>query len=408
MLSIVGPGVVVAATGVGAGDMVAAAKAGANYGLIVLWAAALGALLKLGLAEGIARWQLATGTTLLTGWFRNFGWPVRVYFTAYLAIWTVAVSAALMAACGLAGHALAPFLSVEAWAIIHALLALALVWCEGYTVIERIMRWAIGLMFVTIVGAAVLNPPAPGVLLSGLLLPRVPLGGTLLVAGVVGGVGGTLTLMSYSYWLQEKGWSGTRWLPAVRFDLLVGYALTGIFGVALTALGGMVLHPRGLEVTGSKGVVEMAVMLGEGLGRAGELIFLIGFWAAVATSIVGVWQGVPYLFAHVVKLLRSPQEERLSEISTRSPLYRLYLVLMTFPPMLLLLIGRPVYLVVAYAALGSLFMPFLAATLLLLNNRRSQLGAYRNGVVANLVLVICLLLFAYLGVVEIGNRIWGG
>jgi Mn2+/Fe2+ NRAMP family transporter len=404
MVRIIGPGLVVAATGVGAGDMVAAAKAGANYGLVVLWAAALGAVLKLVLAEGVARWQLVTGTTLLAGWFRYFGWPVRIYFTIYLVLWTVLVSAALMAACGLAGHALIPRLSVTEWAAIHGVLALVLVWCEGYPVIERIMRWAIGLMFVTIVGTAILQAPPSGALLSGLLLPRVPIGGTLLVAGVVGGVGGTLTLLSYSYWLQEKGWSGPQWLPAARFDLLVGYLLTGLFGVAITALGGIILHPRGIAVAGTRGVLEMAVMLGDSLGRTGELIFLVGFWAAVATSIVGVWQGVPYLFVHVVKLLRAPAADEQEEISTRSPLYRLYLVLMTFPPMLLLLLDRPVWLVVIYAALGSLFMPFLAGALLLLNNRRRELGEHRNGPVANLVLVICLLLFAYLAVIEITQR----
>jgi len=50
MLALVGPGLVVAATGVGAGDMVAAVKAGAAYGLPVLWVAALGAVLKYSLA----------------------------------------------------------------------------------------------------------------------------------------------------------------------------------------------------------------------------------------------------------------------------------------------------------------------------------------------------------------------
>ena len=67
-----GPGIVIAATGLGAGDLIAAALAGARYGTAVLWAAAIGALLKFALNEGLARWQLATGTTLLEGWIRRF------------------------------------------------------------------------------------------------------------------------------------------------------------------------------------------------------------------------------------------------------------------------------------------------------------------------------------------------
>ncbi|MCG8606498.1 Nramp family divalent metal transporter, partial [bacterium] len=66
-LAVIGPGIAIAATGVGAGDMVAAAVSGARYGFAVIWAAAAGALLKFVLNEGLARWQLATGTTLLEG-----------------------------------------------------------------------------------------------------------------------------------------------------------------------------------------------------------------------------------------------------------------------------------------------------------------------------------------------------
>ena len=46
-MQTLGPGIAIAATGVGAGDMVAAAVAGAKYGTAILWAAAAGALLYL-------------------------------------------------------------------------------------------------------------------------------------------------------------------------------------------------------------------------------------------------------------------------------------------------------------------------------------------------------------------------
>ncbi len=388
----------VAATGVGAGDLVAATKAGATWGLAVLWAVVLGAIVKLVLTEGVARWQLATGTPLLEGWFRYLGWPVRVYFMVFLAVWSVVVAGALMSACGLAAHALVPGISVRTWAIVHALAAAALVWLEGYPVIERVMGAAVAVMVVTLVGAAVLDLPPIGELAHGVLVPVVPVGGTLLVAGVIGGVGGTVTLLAYGYWLNEKQWQGLEWLPAARIDLAVGYALTAVFGLAVVILGATVLLPRQVVVEGSQSVVRMADMLGEQLGAAGRFVFLIGFWAAVASSIVGVWQGVPYLFAHAVSLLGRARDPR---PIARRPAYRAWLLVMTFPPMLLLLLDRPVWLVVVYAALGSLFMPFVAATLLVLNSRRSLVGEARNGPWSTLGLVVCLALFAALAAVEL-------
>jgi Mn2+/Fe2+ NRAMP family transporter len=62
---------------------------------------------------------------------------------------------------------------------------------------------------------------------------------------------------------------------------------------------------------------------------------------------------------------------------------------------------RPVGVVVAYAVTGALFMPFLAGTLLYMNGRRDWVGALRNGWLATALLVLCLILFGYLGWVEL-------
>jgi len=64
-LRLVGPGLIAAATGVGAGDIVAALAAGSELGLALLWTILLGAAIKYGLAEGVGRWHLATGSTML-------------------------------------------------------------------------------------------------------------------------------------------------------------------------------------------------------------------------------------------------------------------------------------------------------------------------------------------------------
>jgi Mn2+/Fe2+ NRAMP family transporter len=67
-LSDLGPGLLLAATGIGVGDMVSSTIAGAEYGLTLVWALAAGVVLKFAITEGAARWQLGTGTTLIQGW----------------------------------------------------------------------------------------------------------------------------------------------------------------------------------------------------------------------------------------------------------------------------------------------------------------------------------------------------
>jgi hypothetical protein len=57
-------------------------------------------------------------------------------------------------------------------------------------------------------------------------------------------------------------------------------------------------------------------------------------------------------------------------------------------------VGRPLLIVIAFTVLGSLFIPFLAATLLYLNNRVTFPAPLRsNRPATNIVLGIILILF---------------
>ncbi len=104
---LVGPGLVVAATGVGAGDMVSSLTAGTEYGTVLVWAVVLGAALKFALTEGLGRWFMATRTTILDGW-RSMGLWASGYFVVYLALVTFFFGAAAPSASALATSAMFP------------------------------------------------------------------------------------------------------------------------------------------------------------------------------------------------------------------------------------------------------------------------------------------------------------
>ena len=97
---LIGPGLVVAATGVGAADLVATLIAGSKYGYLLLWCAVLGCLMKIVLVEGAGRYSLATGRTIFEGW-RSLGRWTTWYFAPYIVIWGFVYGAAAMAGTGL-------------------------------------------------------------------------------------------------------------------------------------------------------------------------------------------------------------------------------------------------------------------------------------------------------------------
>jgi Mn2+/Fe2+ NRAMP family transporter len=405
-LRVLGPGLAIAATGVGAGDLLAAMLAGADFGMTLVWVVVAGAALKLGLNEGVARWQLATGSTLLEGWCRNLGWPFKLYFLVYLVVWSFIVGGGLVSACGVAAHALWPVLGIAPWAVLHSLAALALVWFGRYRVFEGVMKALVGVMTLTLLASAVLVGPDPGAILGG-LVPHLPPASAATVLSLMGGVGGSVTLLAYGYWIRERRWSGPAALSAVRLDLAVGYLLTGLFGVAMLVVAAVVLGGRGMP-PGSEALVACAaairdaagVRLGAAAGAWAGLVFLGGVWAAVFTSVLGVWNGVPYLFADFLGALRGRPE---ASVDPRGATYRSFLLYLALPPLSLLVLGRPIWVIKLYTLTGGLFMPLLAASLLWLNSRRSLVGELRNRALSTMVLLLALALFAAVALRELAD-----
>ena len=86
-IAIIIPGILIAATGIGAGDLATASFSGSQLGLAILWAVVIGGLFKYYLTEGLARWQLVTGTTFLEGVANHFGKKVGWFFMAFLLLW---------------------------------------------------------------------------------------------------------------------------------------------------------------------------------------------------------------------------------------------------------------------------------------------------------------------------------
>ena len=102
-------------------------------GLAVLWAVVAGTILKWTLNEGLARWQLATDSTLLEGWVWKLGSWIQWVFLVYLILFTLPVGGALASACGVAASAFIPLsddpdTSKIIWGVIHSLVGYSR-WC---------------------------------------------------------------------------------------------------------------------------------------------------------------------------------------------------------------------------------------------------------------------------------------
>jgi Mn2+/Fe2+ NRAMP family transporter len=274
-LSDIGPGLLLAATGIGVGDMVSSTIAGAEYGLTLVWALAAGVILKFAITEGAARWQLSTGTTLVEGWRDHLPRAALLVFFVYFIVWSYFVSSALVAASALVPAAIVPSVPLAAWGVLHAVCAFVMVWFGRYERFLAIVKWFVGLKFGAITASALLI-----LLWSGADWSAVGARSGFSTANalsLIGGVGGTVTLLSYGYWMREAGWAGSERMASARADLTVSFSLVFIFCISMIFLATQVDWAGQILDEGPRLCLLLADRIGQEIGAVGRTVFLLGF-----------------------------------------------------------------------------------------------------------------------------------
>ena len=399
LVAIMVPGFLVAATGIGAGDLATASFTGSQLGVGILWAVMVGGVLKFVLTEGLARWQLITGQTFVEGACHRLGNAVIWFFLPYLLLWSFFVGSALMGACGVTLHAMAPVFNSAVngkifFGILSSVIGLGMVLVGGFRLFEKVMGACIGVMVITAIYTATTVWPGTAEVVSGIFLPTIPdrngAGITWTIA-LIGGVGGTVTILCYGYWIREKGRTGTEGIRICRIDLAVGYCVTIFFGFAMVIIGSTVE----IEGRGANLLITLGFRLEESIGPVGCWMFLCGTFAAVFSSLLGVWQAVPYLFADIWRLLFQRDQQPSAEELTRSKPYRVYLLVLATLPMFGLFMSFKEAQKL-YAVTGATFLPLLATALLILNGNRAWVGDFSNRPMTTATLVATLVFFSFM------------
>lgn len=393
-LLVFGPGLLVAATGVGAGDLATSALAGAKVGPSILIAVVFGGVIKYILNEGLARWQFHSGTTLLEGAMRYYGRWARYLFLAYLLAWSFTVGVALMSASGIALHAILPLFKEPATGKVLfgaglSVLGMVIVRAGGFRLFERLMSLAVVLMVITVIYT--MFSLDLRIEWSALIRLPDPRHADWYLA-VLGGVGGTVTILCYGYWIHEHGREGNSGLRISRIDLALAYGVTVLLGAGMVLIGSRIR----LEGSGANLLVQLSTVLQNESGLLASWLFRVGAFAAIYSSLLGVWQSVPYLYTNLIELMRNP--DRPSEVSVQSHWYRGCLYGLTFLPML----GMPfgfAGMQKLYALSGAVFIPLLAITLILLHFQSPERRrTFKNPVYMNILYGLILLLFVTLAI----------
>ncbi len=392
-ITVIGPGLLVAATGVGAGDLATATFTGIKVGPNVIWMVVLGAFFKYFLNEGIMRYQLGSSRTILSGAKLYIPSWCQKIFLGYFFIWSYLVAAALMSANGVVLYAIFPLFDQASsgkiiFGILASILSLWLILQGGYRLFEKVMKITIGLMFATVLITVFQLVDVEADILKGALKPTFPFHEAEKLAwslALMGGVGGTVTILNYGYWMREEGRIHQSDVEISRRDLIFAYTATALFGICMVFIGNHIE----VEGKGAGLIVNVAEAL-NGLGGQGlKWMFLVGAFGAVFSSMLGVWQGVPYLFADMIS---NTQEEML----VLQPSYKYFAIALAIVPMTGLVVGFA-SMQQLYALIGALFIPILAISMLWIFNRDKDIKgkfelAYYDKAILGLILLFFLVM----------------
>jgi Mn2+/Fe2+ NRAMP family transporter len=356
-----------AATAIGASHLVMAPQAGALFGVTLLWLVPLSHLIKYPAFEFGPRYAAATGESLLSGYARVPG-PRR------WALWVFLVSTVLQGAGVLAGvvaiaaAVLASYssLAFTACGAIVVVAVLALLIAGGFGWLDNLNKTMMAILALATMVAAFAQLPPEGTL-TGLVVPRIPIGSIALVAAVLGWMPtGIDVSVWHSLWTLEKEQqlekngkleaesSAPQRLRLALSDMRIGYGLSIVVALVFILLGATYLTDQANQMRGAQFPEALAGVYGSALGRwMYHLFFVAAFFAMFSTSYT-VIDGFSRSFSEVLTLIsvRSEQHKR-----------RLYLgfafVSGAIATILVCTVGNPVTLVMVVAVISLCFAPVL-------------------------------------------------
>jgi Mn2+/Fe2+ NRAMP family transporter len=296
-----GPGIVVVLTWLGAGDIVEMGVAGGNFGYALMWVVVIALVMRFLFVSLIAKYQLCNerGEGVVDGLARLHPWyPLLLGIAAivmghiYAAYFTVGIGEACVNVTGVGQK--------WQWAILFNGIALALVFRPAFVRIELLFKLMLAVLSVSLIGTALWVGPNPRSILAGTLAFKLPpqsgeFHPLLIATGMIGAVGGSLMNLVYPYFLDGKGWKGPRFRRVQLYDFLLAVVVMIVLDLAIWTLGAELLYPRGLTI---KEMDDLPRLLSEVLGQGGRVLFYLGIFAAIYTSLIGHAFGLGYLGSH--------------------------------------------------------------------------------------------------------------
>ncbi len=387
----IGPGMVLAASVVGSGELIATTTLGAQVGYAALWVILASCAIKPIVQAELGRYTVATGETTLEGFNRMPGPRLIVSWLVWA--WAIMVTLTLLQVGGMFGgvaqvlNLLVPAVPVHAWVAVILVVTLVLLFGGGYSRIERLSLVKVGFFtLLTICAALVLFARPEYFSMDGLLSglePRLPAQGLATAIAVFGitGVGAT-ELVMYPYWCVEKGYarcSGPRdgtpawtarargWTRVMHLDIICSLAIYTVATAAFYLLGAGVLHGMGVVPASRDMIPVLSNIYTQTLGGWAIWPFYAGAIITLYGTIFASTAAHARVFADLFRIVHVYDR---TDYARRLWWQRVFVVLLaTIPAVSYWVFASPVRMVVAGGIAQAVMLPLIGIAVTYLHHR---------------------------------------
>lgn len=396
----VGPAALVAAAFIGPGTVTTCTIAGAGFGYSLLWSLLFSILATLILQEMSARLGLIGQVGLGEAMRQEFKKPTGRFFSILMVIVAIAVGNAAYETGNIVGGAMGleeitglgsikiGNTSIMFWGIIIGLVAFSLLISASYRVIEKGLIILVVLMSITFISTAIIVKPDFSDIAKGLFIPSLPKGSVLTIMGLIG-----TTVVPYNLFLHasavKQRWKDPGKLGLVRSDSIISIGAGGIISIAIVITSAAAFF-------GSSGIInnaaDMAKQLTPLLGKTSGVFLSVGLLSAGISSAITAPLAAAYASTEILGW----------NSDMKSPKFRAIWIVILLTGTIFSAIGlKPIKAIFVAQITNGILLPFIAFFLLRVMNNKSLLHEKSNGILANILGLVVLLVATALGIKSI-------
>ena len=302
-----GPGLLFAGAAIGVSHLVQSTRAGADYGWGLMWALLLVNLFKYPFFQFGPRYALATGESLLDGYYKLGKIFLWLYFFLNIATMFTIQTAVTVVTAGLASNLFEIKTNMIHWSIGITAVCYSILLIGRYKLLDKVIKVIILVLTISSVLAVTIAFFKGNTSL--VFSQMFPNGDSILfLIAFMGWMPAPMDIsIWHSIWILEKktDLKNKFSLKEGLFDFNVGYITTVILGICFLGLGALVMFGSGLEFSnkGNEFAGQLIDLYTSNLGESWYMIIAIAAFTTMISTTITTLDASPRAMSKTVQLL---------------------------------------------------------------------------------------------------------